>query len=215
MALQPLNADKPLGQFDVKDADLANIKGGEVMTFKSVVATSATDKAASDAFDGYVNPASRAYATFVTAVGDRPLMLTDEGISGYGTLFGTVVGGTVGQVSTGGAVLGPHTATGSGKVTLWGQPGLYAISIDALASDVQPTTGAIGPGTALYAPVGGVITSTAGSNPKIGSLVEFATNGSLVTTPNTLVGTFNPPDGALTTTVKSPKFAVIWFQPAN
>ena len=56
---------------------------------------------------------------------------------GYGTLFGAVVGGTVGQQVNGpttftGAILGPHTSTGSGKTTCWDKPGLYAVSLDAV-----------------------------------------------------------------------------------
>ena len=105
-------AGNPLGQFDGYDAEVLTFKGGEVCTLKSIVATAATDKAAYDVFDGYINPNKRVVATKTLTSGSRPLMLADDGISGYGTLFGSVVGGVVGQVSTGGAVLGPHTATG-------------------------------------------------------------------------------------------------------
>ena len=79
--------------------------------------------------------------TFGTvAATDGPFYLTDDGTasngsppsSGYGTLFGSLVGGNVGQVVTGGTLLGPHTAAGSGKITLWMNPGLYGVSLDAL-----------------------------------------------------------------------------------
>jgi hypothetical protein len=227
MALKPLQATMPLGQFDCVDGALTSFKGGEVIAFGQLVNTVATDKAAYDAFDGYANPNLRPALTRLgytasgtisaTTTASRPLMLADEGIAGYGTLFGTVVGGTVGQVSTGGAVLGPHTATGSGKVTAWSQPGLYAISIDACASDLQPTNASVDVGGAVYATVAndtttsGVLTITSSSNVQVGNFVEFATNGSLVTTPNNLVGTFNPPDGALTTGLRSYQWAVIYF----
>lgn len=220
MSLKPLQAQMPLGQFDFLDSLLSDVQGGEVATFASVVATSATDKAAYDVFDGYINPNARTVARFITSGNVNPAMLTDDGITGYGTLFGSVVGGTVGQISTGGAVLGPHSATGSGKVTLWAQPGLYAVSLDNVAADLQPNTGVIAPGTAVYgdvttgAGVAGRLTADPSGNKLVGNFVEFVTNGSLVTTPNTLAGTFNPPDGALTTTAKVPTFLVLWFNPA-
>src|SRR5580692_2156023 len=140
---------QPLGQFDGYDFDFLTLKGGEVVTFGSVptpgqpgITSPGFDKAAYDAFDGYVNPSMVAKRPVVTRTfsgglstvssASRPLMLADEGILGYGTLFGAVVGGTVGQQVNGpttytGAVLGPHTATGSGKCTCWDKPGLYAV----------------------------------------------------------------------------------------
>jgi hypothetical protein len=227
MSLKPLQATMPLGQFDGLDAILSTLKGGECVTFSQVTRTG-TDKASSDSFDGYEAATFRpvinrfGYSTGVSAAPtntSRPIMLADEGIAGYGTLFGTVVGGTVGQVSTGGAVLGPHTSTGSGKVTCWSQPGLYAISIDALTATLQPTV-VVAAGAPVYATLAddlttsGTLTTTAGSNgASVGNFIEFATNGSLVSTPNNLVGTFNPPDGALTVGPRSYTFAVIYFNP--
>jgi hypothetical protein len=218
-----------LGQFDGLDTEVLTLKGGEVVSFTSVVATSATDKAASDAFDGYVWSASRAVVTRNLATSTRPLMLADDGITGYGTLFGTVVGGTVGQQVTGGAVLGPHTATGSGKVTCWDKQGLYAVSLDACdpstTDGLQPTY-ALATGTALtYAPtaaaaaVRGYLTpvgsALANSNTTVvGRFVEFVTNGSLVTTPNYLVAALNSPSGNVTSvSPKSFAFAVFSFNP--
>lgn len=220
--LKPLQATMPLGQFDFKDTELLSILGGEVVTFASV-GININDKTAPDQLDGYVNatPAKRVYATRTVATTSRPLMLADDGINGYGTLFGSVVGGTVGQQVTGGAVLGPHTATGSGKVTLWSQPGLYAISLDAVdTASITPSNTSLATGDSLtYVPAsssGGQLTkvgsSAAASNTVVvANFVEFATNGSLVTTPNNLVGTFNPPDGALTTTAKAYTFAIVYF----
>jgi hypothetical protein len=221
MALKPLQADKPLGQFDGFDSTTLSLLGGEVVYLASVVNTNATDKASYDVFDGYNFPNLRPVVKLATTNGAaiRPLMLADEGIAGYGTLFGTVVGGTVGQVSTGGAVLGPHSATGSGKVTCWAQPGLYAVSTDAVdtaAGGLLPTNTLAQPGTPLYYNASGKLTLTANqvaSAPIVGSFVEFATNGSLVTTPNSLVGAFNPPDGALVATTRSFTWAILYFNP--
>jgi hypothetical protein len=223
MSLKPLQAQMPLGQFDMLDSHISYVKGGEVASFVSVTATAATDKAAYDVFDGYLTPANRTAASLLPATAVKPpYMLTDDGITGYGTLFGTVVGGTVGQVSTGGTVLGPHTATGSGKVTLWASPGLFAISLDAVTASLQPSAG-VSSGASIYgtstdtvtANAGQLTTSNAGTNKLVGNFVEYVTNGSLVNTPNTLAGTFNPPDGVLTTTAKVPTFLVFWFNPAS
>lgn len=199
MALKLLNSGRdPLGQFDGLDSEVLTLKGGEVVTFTSVVATAATDVGAADAFDGYVNPNKRAVVTRTLSAGSRPLMLADEGIAGYGTLFGTVVGGTVGQTVYGpgstvpaSAQLGPHTATGSGKVTCWDKPGLYAVTLDAV--DTTSGTGltldnaTLATGAELHATSTGLLTPAAGTGDIVGRFVEFETNRSLVTTPNTLV----------------------------
>lgn len=237
--LQP--GTQPLGQFDGYDSDVLTLKGGEVVSFASVttsgqpgVYTAGLDQAAYDVFDGYVNsvgvlkrPAvSRKFdgsTTLLTT--SRPLMLSDDGITGYGTLFGSVVGGAVGQQVTGGAVLGPHTATGSGKVTCWDKPGLYAVSLDAVdtaANGLVPsnTTLAVGSGltftsAGLLTPVtGGNAASVGGAAPKVANLVEFNTNGSLVTTPNYLVAALNSPSGNVSSVQpRAFTFATIYFAP--
>ena len=154
--------------------------------------------------DGYVAAANtRPAATVTLAVGMRPLFLVDEGTTGYGTLFGEVVGGTTGQVVTGGAVLGPHTATGSGKWTLWDKPGLYAVTLDAVDTTINsglvPTNPALVGGDALYATAAGLLTPDVGSAFEavvVGRFVEFAPNASLVTTPASLTQALNSPTGS-------------------
>jgi len=216
--LQP--GGQPLGQFDGLDTEVLTLLGGEVVTF-GTVQTSTLDKAAFDSLDGYVNSANlgkRVVVTKTLASGVRPLMLCDEGITGYGTLFGTVVGGTVGQVMTGqtvanGGVLGPHTATGSGKVTCWEKPGLYAVSLDAACDSnattgLRPTNGTLSTGNALYATSAGLLTpdSSTGTNSTrlVGRFVDFDTNGSLVNTPNSLIGA-----------LKTYAFATFYFNPSS
>jgi hypothetical protein len=228
MALKLVNqAGNPLGQFDGLDGTGAgsalSLKGGEVVTFGMVVAAAATDKAAYDSFDGYVQPNRRPVVTSTLTDTSRPLMLADDGISGYGTLFGSVVGGTVGQVSTGGAVLGPHTATGSGKVTCWHLPGVYAVSLDATdqtADGLQPTHTTLVTGAPLYFTTAGLLTPTvsrsalgSGSPTIVGRFIDFETNGSLVTTPSSLVGTLNGADGQLSASTRTYAFAVFYFNP--
>lgn len=219
---------QPIGQYDGLDTEVLTLKGGEVVTFSSVLVPS-TDKAAADAFaDGYVAPSSRVVVTKTLSSTSRPLMLADEGITGYGTLFGTVVGGTVGQQVNGpssvtGAVLGPHTATGSGKVTCWEKPGLYAVSLDAcdpnVSNGLQPSNPTLTTGFALTYSASGLLTPVGstlavGGAPTVARFIEFETNGSLVTTPNSLVAALNSPSGNVSSvTSKVFAFATFYFGP--
>ncbi len=198
---------QPLGQFDGYDDEVTSFLGGEVCTLTGLLtrATGGTDLAAPDVEDGYVGTATqtRPAVTRTLVSGNRPLFLADDGVTGYGTIFGEVVGGTVGQVSTGGAVLGPHTASGSGKITLWGS-GTYAVTLDAVhqnaASGLVPSNAGLSVGDPLYARTDGLLTpdsSVAFETVVLGRFIEFSTNGSLVTTPNTLVSAVNSPSGTL------------------
>lgn len=203
MALKPLQAGKePLGQFDGYDGDYLTITGGEVGTLIGIPYTypagASGDQAANDVFDGYTGVATRPAVTRNLTSGDRPLYLLDEGTVGYGTMFGVSIGGVTGQVvpnpsspaTTGGVVLGPHTAYGSGKVTCWQKPGLYAVTLNSVAADLAPTT-AVNTGDPLYATATGLLTTQVGlafENIVIARFVEFTTNGSLVTTPSYLAG---------------------------
>lgn len=213
---------QPLGQFDGLDSEYLTLKGGEVVTLVNSP-LSANDNAARDSFDGYSNPsgvAGRPVVTKTLSVTSRPLFLSDEGITGYGTLFGSVVGGVVGQL-TAGQVLGPHTATGSGKVTCWDKPGLYAVSLDACdtnaSTGLQPTNATLTTGMPLYYTAAGLLTptlasSSGGAGPVVARFVDFETNGSLVTTPNRLVAALNSPSGTVPG-VRSFAFATFYFAP--
>lgn len=221
MALKLLqtNGCTPFGQFDGLDSQYLTLKGGEVVTL-GAVALSTNDKAAHDDFDGYQNPGTNRVVVQFPTSGNRPLFLADDGITGYGTLFGSVVGGVVGQVVTGGTVLGPHTATGSGKVTCWSNPGLYAVSLDAVdttsSTGLVPTNTSAVTGVGIKATAAGLLTvgSSTFENVILARFVEFESNGSLVTTPSSLVGTLNTPDGALSTTVnRTLSFAVFYWNP--
>ncbi|HEY5268617.1 MAG TPA: hypothetical protein VII94_05870 [Candidatus Saccharimonadales bacterium] len=245
--LQP--GTQPLGQFDGLDSDVLTLKGGEVVSFTSVtvsgqpgVTTSGQDQAAYDAFDGYVNVSgtkraavtrlwdgthlpSDGYTVVSGVASGRPLMLADEGITGYGTLFGTVVGGTVGQQVNGpnsvtGVVLGPQTATGSGKVTCWDKPGLYAVSLDNTDGYLQPTSSGVYVGQKLGFTSLGLLTQSGSVNDithgtvSVAHFVEFNTNGSLVTTPNYLVAALNSPSGNVSSVQNRQfSFATISFAP--
>jgi hypothetical protein len=232
---------EPIGQYDSVDGYTTTILGGEVCTFTSVVITA--DKAAADSLDGYLNPGTSRAALTVnlpTAAGG-PWMLTDDGTAHYGTLFGVVVGGTVGQVASGGyspgssggligsgTVLGPHTALASGKWTAWDKPGLYGVTLDATDTTLQPTSATPQPGVALYALPGistgaqvtGRLTTTssamAGNNLIMARFVEFRTNNALVTTPNRLVSALNSPSSTVSGTLPLQLYmAVVHFQPGQ
>lgn len=126
MALKLLQPGlRPMGQFDVEDDDKASVTGGEIMTLAAIGSNS--DYYAADVEGMGEGLFSNLASTGSTIV---PIFLADEGISGYGTAFGELIGSTVGQATSqsGATVIGPHTASGSGKVTLWHAPGLYAVT---------------------------------------------------------------------------------------
>lgn len=197
---------QPLGQYDVLDTDLSSVLGGEVGTLDEASRTnSASEKAASDVLDGYVADE----VDTGTPTESRPILrladettesrklfyLLDDGQKFYGTLFGELIGTPVGQATTtdsGGSLLGPHTAAGSGKVTAWDKPGLYAVSGDAVADDLNPAAGNLNdtplPGDLIYRATSAKLTGASTTGDKIGMFVELASNGSLVTTPGKLVG---------------------------
>jgi hypothetical protein len=188
---------QPLGQYDVLDSYLSLIKGGEVGTlFAAARVNSSSEKAAFDVLDGYTNVTDvqrAAVAPRVNATTARPLWLLDDGTSGYGTLFGQVIGTPVG-LSTTGTNLGPHTAAGSGKVTCWDKPGLYGISVDAVdtsADGLVLTNASCDPGAKIQPQATGVLTLDSAATAvdvTVGRFVEFETSPFLVTTPPSLVG---------------------------
>jgi hypothetical protein len=215
MALELVQTSgSPLGQFDGADGIYLTVKGGEIASIVDVAITG-DNKAAGD--DGYV-ASTRPVATTSLTSGDRPLCLVDDGIAGYGTLFGTVIGGLAGQISDGvgthnGTVLGPHTAAGSGKLTLWATPGTFAVTLDAVHTDVTvglvPTNPTLAIGAALYATSAGKLTPATGSrfeDVKVARFLNFEPfkGGSRVTTP---IGLASSTKTAMTR-------ALIWFSPS-
>lgn len=201
---------QPLGQFDGLDSIYLTVKGGEIATITSAP-LAGSDMATWDAKnDGYVGT-TRPVVTTNLVNGARPLFLVDEGIWGYGTLFGSVIGGIAGQISYGlgqapATQLGPHTAAASGKLTLWDKPGTYAVTLDAVdttaATGLVPTNSTLAIGAALYATATGQLTpnvSVAFENVKVGRFFNFEQwkGGSLVTTPLFMVSALNSPSSDL------------------
>lgn len=200
MALKPLYHNYvSYGMFDGLDSEVTSFKGGEVCGFTKVSTTVGVDKHAKDADDGYTSNSklTRLVVTKSLVSGMRPLFLADDGIKYYGTLFGTLVGGTAGQDVVG-TQLGPSTAYASGKITLWDE-GIYRVSLDAVDTDattgLQPSNTSVDVNSALYATSAGLLTPTVGSafeSIVVGRFMEFCTDGALVTTPASLV-TVNAP----------------------
>ena len=210
MALHILNPGiEPLGQFDSVDGYLAGTKGGEIGTLTAVTRVNSTsERAAADVLDGYTNVSQQyraAVTRWIRTTTVRPLWLLDDGLAGYGTLFGVTIGtpaglGTVfASGSYTGIPLGPHTAAASGKLTCWDKPGLYGVTLDACDTDastgLQPTNTGLTTGAALYpiktngrlTPTIG--TSVGGAGPVVARFVEFETTArSLVRTPPNLAG---------------------------
>jgi hypothetical protein len=202
--LKPINPGiQPVGIFDMNDAQLASLKGGEVMTLGSASkSNSLSESAAADVLDGYVTASTRAMATLASSAAHSYLALADEG-SGpdYFTMLGSVVGGRVGMIVSAGANNGPHTALASGKVTLWDKPGLYEVSIDACSAGfLAGAVGLLVPGDVLgHTNAGKLAISTTGAVAGTGcaSFAEFSASQSLVTTPRRLVGAVETVDRML------------------
>jgi len=228
----------PLGQFDgytgtngtgTSNVGVTAFKGGEVCSWQAM---NYPALGAQDVNDGYtywagasgpgtplkVVPAISMNWVANTAgstgcrVQSGPYFLSDDGTQGYGTLFGEIVGGSVGSQSyapypnnIGQTVIGPHTALGSGKITCWDKPGMYAVTIDAVdqtaSTGLIPTNTTLRPGMGLFftqagllCPPGTGATIVAGT-PVVGRFADFSTNGSYVTTPQSLVAALNSPSG--------------------
>jgi len=203
MALKPVYSQlQPYGEFDGLDSVTTTLKGGEVVGL-TYVSVSGTDKAAKDSLDGYVSNSTQnrpAVTKYLTS-GMRPLFLADEGTSGYGTLFGKMFGGTLGR-DTVGSELGPHTAYPSGKVTCWGGPGMFTVTLDAVDTEstagLQPTNTTLTGRDALYATNQGLLTpnvSVAFQSLIVGRFIEFTDNHSKVTTPKSMTQGTNSPYG--------------------
>lgn len=224
MALRVLQGGfQPYGQFDALDSEVTTVLGGEVaaFTYVAIAAAGGTDVSSADIADGYVAAHNTRPAATVTLVsGMRPLFLVDEGVTNYGTLFGRIVGSAVGTTSLGGTALGPHTAEGSGKWTLWAHPGLYAVTLDAVDTTVNsglvPTNPAIVGNDALYATAAGLLTPNAAAAFEavvVARFIEFVGEGYLVRSHIGMVQALNSPSGPTLAPAAQFTQAVIQFHP--
>lgn len=190
--LQP--GTQPIGQFDLIDSYGSSLLGGEIGTvYQASKTNSLTETAAADVRDGYDNTTSvkrLGIANRINAASQRPLFLLDEGMKGYGTLFGTTVGimGTVTAYSG-----GVPSWVGSGKVTCWHQAGLYGVTPDAVntATDgLTMTNTAVVPGLELHVLNNGKLTPAGSSGAvavEVARFLEWDTSPFIVNTPMHLV----------------------------
>jgi len=199
MALKLLQPGlRPMGQFDI-DSDTATnttgITGGELMTLSA--STGAAEYAAADLSNG-TSPAAE--ASMATGTADMSTtdaiigFLADDGIRGYGTMFGELIGNIAGQATSvsGATVIGPRTSSGSGKVTLHHGPGLYGFSAPADGSTtavggssdcwVNASTVPTATGTKLYAASGKWQTATNATDQAHCVMIGAVNDSSLVST---------------------------------
>lgn len=183
MALKLLNPGlRPLGMFDLDDADLGTLVGGEYVELRSEDAVGAEGYAADV---GQLEDATTIVNFTATARSAGNLGgLADEGVDEYGTLFGQLIGSNTGKatVVSGAVVLGPSTDRASGKVTVWATPGLYGVNGQDATLDSAAVNAAVH-GTALT----GRLTTAANGN-QVAIYVGAMKDTSLVSTTNTAAG---------------------------
>lgn len=141
MALKLLNPGlRPLGMFDLADADLGNLVGGEYVELVAASTTGAFEGYAADV-EALSSGASLTDNIVQFARNDRTAGrlggLADDGGDEYGTLFGSLIGSNVGKqtqfgTSGGAVVIGPNTEQASGKVTVFAQAGLYGVTEEGI-----------------------------------------------------------------------------------
>jgi hypothetical protein len=176
----------PLGQFDVDEAD--TIRGGYHVVAEAL-----------DLTDGYAadlksTSTSRCQFSVGAKADDSLGGLADDGSTaaasaGYGTLFGTAIGGVSGQgtglgtlTTRGATVIGPATTFASGKVTVWTQQGLYGVSSDSLTTTGLGTVNADVSASSL-----GVLQNSS-NGVLVGVSLGLTTDTSLVSTSNAAAG---------------------------
>lgn len=184
---------RPIGQFDLEQTQ--SVTGGEIglLTADTDTGNSIEDPAASDANTrGPISGGDKLHvelgqpgavdATDDTVPGALRFLL-DEGTTGYGTLFGSAIGGTAGQGVTFGAnaqgsvvAVNVGSEFASGKVTCWHAPGLYGVSGTTAAANLDQAVN-----TALYATAGGIITNAVAGD-SVALMVGNLFDDSLVST---------------------------------
>jgi len=201
MALRILQPGiQPVGQFDLMDSYASTIMGGEIGTvWRGPRSNTSSEVAAFDARQSMDNTSDQRrlmVAPYLGQNGLRPLWLLDDGSSGYGILFGQIVGSVLGRTNSN---LGPQTNSGSGKVTVWNKPGTYGVTLDAVDTDATlglvPTNTSLFPGDPIFPMSNGKLTPTPSRAPGgavgadvVARFLEFRlTSNTLVTTPRSLV----------------------------
>ena len=163
MALKLLNPGlRPLGQFDLDDADQGLLLGGE--NVQLVANPAILEGYAADVglmADG-TPPLVPGFARGIRGTAGVASLfcgLADEGGAEYGTQFGSLIGQNAGRSTqfgtlNGAVVVGPTTDQASGKVTVWAQSGLYGVT-DDVSTALNPLSGAVTNGRISAAAAGG------------------------------------------------------------
>jgi len=187
MALKLLNPGlRPLGMFDLLDADAANLVGGEYVQLAEanpLVEGYAADVGQLLETDGNTVLFGRSSRTAASLGG-----LADEGIDEYGTLFGSLIGSNTGRATSqsGAVVIGPETNRGSGKVTVWAQAGLYGVNGQA-GDPADSELAAMDANAAIRATTDSGLLGD-GNVDQVGTYVGAMTDSSLVSTTNAAAG---------------------------
>lgn len=194
MALKLLNPGlRPLGMFDLADADLGNLVGGEYVELVAFSTTGAYEGYAADVealSSGASLTNNIVQFTRSTRSAGRLGGLADDGGDEYGTLFGSLIGSNVGKqtqfgTSGGAVVIGPNTEQASGKVTVFAQAGLYGVTDGQGTPDELLAAAA---NAALFANASGLLGTTAGGTDQVAIYVGEMTDTSLVSTTSTAAG---------------------------
>ena len=187
MALKLLNPGlRPLGMFDLLDADADQLVGGEYVQLAEadpLVEGYAADVGQLTETDGNTVLFGRSSRTAASLGG-----LADEGIDEYGTLFGSLIGHNTGRATTqsGAVVIGPETNRGSGKVTVWAQPGLYGVNGQA-GDPADSELAGMSANDEVAATNNTGLLGT-GNVDQVGTYVGAMTDSSLVSTTNAAAG---------------------------
>lgn len=205
MALKLLNPGlRPLGMFDLADADAGALNGGEYVELAASASTGAGEGYAADVGAMSDDGGDSVMFTLATRTALTVGGLADEGGDEYGTLFGSLIGQNAGRSTqfgtiNGAVVVGPTTDRASGKVTVWAQAGLYGVTDQ---SDTLDNAGAAA-NTAVFAADGaadleddgvtladiGLLTlDTTSGNDQVGIYVGAMSDSSLVSTTNAAAG---------------------------
>lgn len=184
MALKLLNPGlRPLGMFDLDDTDNENLVGGEYVELQSD--DNAVEAYAADAGQLTANESIVSFARTSRTAG-RLGGLADEGIEGYGTLFGELIGSTAGQATSqsGAVVIGPRTNAGSGKVTVWATAGLYGVTDEGVEGELAGAA----QNAVLSANGTSGLLQTAAVGSDVALMVGAMSDSSLVSTTNAAAG---------------------------
>jgi|ETNvirenome_6_85_1030632.scaffolds.fasta_scaffold12794_2 hypothetical protein len=194
MALKLLNPGlRPLGMFDLADADQGNLVGGEYVELVGFTTTGAYEGYAADV--GALSAGASLTDNIIQFARNERTAgnlggLADDGGDEYGTLFGSLIGQNAGRSTqfgtvNGAVVIGPNTEEASGKVTVFAQAGLYGVTDEGTPGELA----AAAANAVLSAnATTGLLQTTAATSDDVAIYVGEMTDTSLVSTTSTAAG---------------------------